>query len=115
MLSGSPQGWNLARAGTVYISKDGYWLLGEEGSWQPLSDYHLPYLFLKKSSTSGKPPIFVCVNKRRDGEVMVEEWMIPLEVKSCKSVYSLLGDEFVPEQLPYAFELEPADVILFTR
>ncbi len=90
-------------------------VLGEEGTWQPLCDYKLPYLFLKKASTQGNPPIFVCVNKRMDAPTMVEEWMIPPEVKTAKEVYSLLGDTIESMELPHAFELDPADVVLFVR
>jgi starch synthase (maltosyl-transferring) len=90
-------------------------VLGEEGSWHPLCDYNLPYLFLKKASTAGKPPVFVCVNKRSDKITMVEEWMIPPEVKSSKKVYSMLADTIEPMEIPHAFELDPADVVLFTR
>jgi starch synthase (maltosyl-transferring) len=90
-------------------------VLGEEGSWYPLCDYNLPYLFLKKASTTGKPPIFVCVNKRSDKITMVEEWMIPPEVKSSKKVYSLLADAIESQSMPHAFELDPADVVIFTR
>ncbi|HEX2957895.1 MAG TPA: alpha-amylase family glycosyl hydrolase [Chitinispirillaceae bacterium] len=90
-------------------------VLCEEGTWQPLCDYKLPYLFLKKSSTKGNPPVFVCVNKRLDAGTMVDEWMIPPEVKTAKEVYSLLADTIESMELPHAFELDPADVVLFVR
>lgn len=88
---------------------------GEEGSWHPLCDFNLPYLFLKKSSTTGNPPIFVCINKRTDKTTMVEEWMIPPEVKTSTTVHSLLGDTIEAQEMPHAFELDPADIVLFTR
>jgi starch synthase (maltosyl-transferring) len=90
-------------------------VLGEEGTWQPLCDYHLPYLFLKKASTQGNSPVFVCVNKKFDKSTMVEEWMIPPEVKTSKEAYSLLADTIESMELPHAFELDPADVVLFVR
>ena len=121
VVSGKPEDvdsgqWDLTDwIGKINALKLEIPVLGEEGSWQPLSEYMLPYLFLKKSSTDGKPSIFVCVNKQHDRAVMIEEWMIPSEIKRCTMVYSLLSEAIVPEPLPFAFELEPADIVLFTQ
>ena len=88
-------------------------VLSEEGSWRTLNNYGSPYLFLEKTSAEGASPLYVCVNREQTNETVVEEGMIPEEVKKCKSVLSLLAESPEKEALPPAFTLDPADVILF--
>lgn len=90
-------------------------VLGEEGEWCVLCEYHLPFLFLQKCSESGNPPVYVCVNKRSTTETDVEEWMIPEDVKMCSKAIGLLSDSLSEEPLPNAFSLDPADVVLFMK
>ncbi len=88
-------------------------VLGEEGEWSALCEYHLPFLFLQKNSDSGNPPVYVCINKRLTAETDVEEWMIPEKIKSCTKATGLLSEKISEEPLPSAFTLDPADVVLF--
>lgn len=88
-------------------------VLGEEGEWCALCEYHLPFLFLQKNSDSGNPPVYVCINKRLTAETDVEQWMIPEKVKSCTKAMGLLSEKIGEEPLPSAFTLDPADVVLF--
>lgn len=88
-------------------------VLGEEGEWSALCEYHLPFLFLQKNSDYGNPPVYVCINKRLTAETDVEEWMIPEKVKNCTKAIGLLSEKISEEPLPSAFTLDPADVVLF--
>lgn len=88
-------------------------VLGEEGTWRPLCDYGLSYLFLEKSSDKGNKPVFVCVNKNLTGETTVEEWMVPPEIRQCSKVISMLESDIHEDVMPEAFSLDPADVVLF--
>jgi len=88
-------------------------VLGEEGNWRPLCEYGLPYLFLEKSSNKGNRPIFVCINKNQTGDTVVEEWMIPSEIKQCSKAFSMLESDIHEEEMPEAFSLDPADLVLF--
>jgi starch synthase (maltosyl-transferring) len=88
-------------------------VLSEEGQWGALSEYHLPFIFLQKSSGSGNAPVYVCINKRLDAETEVKEWMIPRDVKLCKKAIGLLSSTIQGEDMPQAFTLDPSDVVLF--
>lgn len=106
--------WDISSwVGDVNKLKTGIPVLQEEGSWKPLCNYNSPYLFLQKSSTAGGKPVYVCVNKQQTNETIVEEWMIPQEVKKCSKVIQLIQTPLKEEEIPSAFILDPADVLLF--
>ena len=88
-------------------------VLGEEGAWRTLNPYNEQYLFLEKTSDTEQPPVVVCVNKQLQVETVVEEWMIPDQVRQCTRALSLLADQPAEEPVPVAFTLDPADVVLF--
>lgn len=88
-------------------------VLGEEGNWRPLGDYGLSYLFLEKRSDRGNKPVYVCINKNLTGETIVEDWMIPSEVKQCSKAYSMLESDISGVEVPEGFSLDPADFVLF--
>jgi len=90
-------------------------VLQEEGIWRPLCAYNLPYLFLQKSSAHGAEPIIVCINKQLTNDTVVEEWMLPQEMKGCKKVIQLLKSPDVYEEIPSAFILDPADILIFVN
>lgn len=90
-------------------------VLSEEGQWTVLCEYHLPFLFLKKSSESGNPPVYICINKKLTKETDVEDWMIPDEVKSCTKALGLMSDTIAQEPMPQAFTLDSADIALFLK
>lgn len=90
-------------------------VLGEEGEWCVLCEYHLPFLFLQKCSQHGNPSVYVCINKRLTAETDVEDWMIPEEIKACTKAMGLLSDKISEEPLPSAFTLDPADVVLIYK
>ncbi|MBN1307239.1 MAG: hypothetical protein JXA18_04940 [Chitinispirillaceae bacterium] len=109
-----PPQWNLcAWIGKINRLKGTLPPLGEEGSWRVITSYGEPYLFLKKTSDDGRKSVYVCVNRRMTEESVVDEWMVPEEIKSCSHVLSLISDEPVREPVPLAFTLDPADVVLF--
>jgi hypothetical protein len=87
--------------------------LAEEGMWRAITPYTDPYLYLKKTSDDGQKAIYVCVNKRSAEETVIDEWMVPEEIRQCTEVMSLLNDQPVRESAPLAFTLDPADVVLF--
>jgi len=89
-------------------------VLGEEGIWQVLTSYNNDFLFLMKKSEFKHAPVCVCINKRETAETVVDEWMIPEEVKKMNYAISLLNDVLQKEEIPLAFTLDPADVVLFT-
>ena len=109
-----PPQWDLCRwiAGMNEL-KSTLQPLAEEGSWHVINPFSDPYLFLKKTSDDGRRAAYVCVNKRSAEETVVEEWMVPEEIRHCTQVMSLLNDEPVREAVPFAFTLDPADVVLF--
>lgn len=108
--------WDLsAWVGAVNRLKLQIPVLAEEGTWRALSPYNLKYLFLEKASDKGNDTVYICINKRLDAEVVIEEWMVPKAMKNLKYVYSLLAEEITPEPIPEAFTLDVADVVLFTR
>lgn len=88
-------------------------VLSEEGQWCVLGQYNMPFIFLGKCSDSGNPPVYVCVNKNFTGETIVEDWMVPQEVKNCSKAVSLLSSSLTEEDVPNAFSLDPADIIVF--
>jgi starch synthase (maltosyl-transferring) len=88
-------------------------VLQEEGIWHPLCAFNLPYLFLQKASNRGAEPIIVCVNKQLTNDTVVEEWMLPQEVKGCKKVIQMLKSPNTFEEIPPAFILDPADILIF--
>lgn len=108
--------WDLAAwIASINRLKTENGVLSEEGSWRTLNQYSRDFLFLEKRSSCGEERVFVCVNKKHSAETVVEEWMIPEEIKSCRWAFSLLSDEPVKEDVPIAFTLDPADVVLFTK
>jgi len=88
-------------------------VLGEEGTWRTLSDYSQQFLFLRKDSDTGNKPVWVCINKNLTGVTMVEDWMIPQEIKNLSKAMTLTAEKISEEPVPKAFELDPADVVLF--
>lgn len=90
-------------------------MLQEEGSWKPLNNFSMPYLFLQKASVCGEKPVYVCVNKQLSNDVTVEECMIPDEVKKCSKVIQLLKSPSQTESIPAGFILDPADILLFMQ
>ena len=106
--------WDLTRwIGMVNRLKRSLPVLSEEGSWRPLCDYGLPYLFLEKTSDRGNPPVCVCVNKNTTGPVTVDSNVIPCEVRRCTTMVSLCSEPIAGEGVPEAFLLDPAEVVLF--
>ncbi|MBN1575442.1 MAG: hypothetical protein JW913_02755 [Chitinispirillaceae bacterium] len=109
-----PPQWDLCKwIGRVNSLKGELPLLSEEGSWCTITPYTHPYLFLKKTSDDGRMSVYAGVNKSAADETVIEEWMVPEEIKKCSQVMSFLNDEPVWEPVPLAFTLDPADVVLF--
>ncbi len=90
-------------------------VLGEEGNWKTLSDYRFPFLFLVKTSDYGNPAAYVCVNKNTKGETRVENWMVPQEIRECRKVLQLITENIDESEIPEAFILDSADVLLFVK
>jgi starch synthase (maltosyl-transferring) len=88
-------------------------VLCEEGSWRTLCDFDRPFLFLEKKSDRGNPPVYVCVNKNQAGNTVVDSDMIPGEVKRCDRSLQLTGETVVTDEVPAAFLLDPAEIVLF--
>ncbi len=87
-------------------------VLAEEGHWHPLNDYQMPFLFLKKSSSSGNKPVFIAINKQLTNDTIIEDWMIPHDVKRCTKVRQLVRTPDIEETLPQGFIMDPADILL---
>jgi len=90
-------------------------VLGDEGQWQALCDYSLPFLFLKKASRKGQKPVVIAINKQLTNDTVVENWMIPHDVKRCSKVIQLVRSPGVEEAIPDGFILDPADILLFVE
>ncbi len=90
-------------------------VLGQEGHWRPLSNYSMPFLFLRKDSDGSDKPIFICVNKQLQNDTVVEDWAMPEEVKRCNKVYQLQKSQPTAEAVLHGFILDPADILLFTE
>ena len=88
-------------------------VLAEEGSWRPLCDYGHSYLFLEKSSERGTNPVYVCINKNTTGSTAVDTDMVPQEVRRCTKSLQLLSQPMVEDEIPSAFLLDPAEIVLF--
>lgn len=88
-------------------------VLKEEGTWRTVTSYGDSYLFLEKKTDKGKRKLLVCVNRKMEEETVIEEWMVPEEVKRCSKAMSLLNDHPENEPVPLAFTLDPADVVIF--
>jgi starch synthase (maltosyl-transferring) len=88
-------------------------VFGEEGSWKPLGDFGLPFLFLEKSSDRGNRPIYVCVNKNATGSTTVDTDQIPYQIRQCAKSLQIQGAPFVEDSIPEAFMLDPAEIVLF--
>jgi starch synthase (maltosyl-transferring) len=106
--------WNISEwICTINQLKRTVPVLSEEGTWSAITPYNREYLFLVKRSDCNNAPVYVCVNKKHDVETIVEEWMVPDEIKQRSFAMSLLNDLPQKEPVPIAFTLDPADVILF--
>ena len=88
-------------------------VLGEEGQWRALCEYRHPFLFLEKKSGSGNQSVYVCLNKNLTSESRVEGWMVPQEIRNCSKSIQLITDDLVQGDVPGAFLLDPADMVLF--
>jgi starch synthase (maltosyl-transferring) len=108
------QNWDLRRwIGEFNKFKLSVPVLAEEGSWRPLCDYSLPYLFLEKSSDRGNPPVYVCVNKNSVGATTIDSDLLPQEVRRCSKTVVLCGETVTEDEVPAAFLLDPAEIVLF--
>ena len=88
-------------------------VLAEEGSWRVLCDYGHSYLFLEKSSERGNKPIYVCINKNNTGSTAIDTDMVPQEVRHCTKSLQLLSQPMIEDEIPSAFLLDPAEIVLF--
>ena len=73
----------------------------------------LALLFLEKASDQGNPPVYLCVNKNPTEAVTVDTPMIPPEVRRCTKMHALLDLPIGEDSVPEAFQLDPAEVVLF--
>lgn len=106
--------WNMTEwIRSINLLKKEYPVLSEEGRWQALTAYNLPHIFLVKHSDYKNESVYVCVNKRDTAETVVEEWMVPDVVKTMKYAVSLLNEPLGKDEVPLAFTLDPADVVIF--
>lgn len=106
--------WDLTDwIGLMNILKTNIPVLAEEGGWNIMCDFHLPYIFLEKYSNKGNKNVYVCVNKNLTNETHVENWMIPDPIKRCRKLVQLINSPEREEPIPNAFMLDPADVLLF--
>jgi len=105
------RGWT-GKINALKMEKD---LLGVEGVWRPLTSWNEPYLFLEKKDERAGTALYVCVNKQWTQETVIEEWMVPGEVRACSQALSLLNDVLTSESVPHSFTLDPADVVLFLK
>jgi starch synthase (maltosyl-transferring) len=88
-------------------------VLSEEGSWRPLCDWGHSYLFLKKSSDRGSRPAYVCINKNPHASIAIDTDMVPQEVRRCTRSLPLLSCPIIEDEIPSAFLLDPAEIVLF--
>jgi starch synthase (maltosyl-transferring) len=88
-------------------------VLAEEGSWRALNDFGHAYLFLEKSSARGNKPAYICINKNPNGSTAIDTDMVPQEVRGCTKSLQLLSQPMVEDEIPSAFLLDPAEVVLF--
>jgi starch synthase (maltosyl-transferring) len=111
----APQ-WDLsAWIAAINTLKTSVPVLAEEGIWKTLNGYADQFLFLEKKSAGVNPPVIACVNKSSVAETVVEEWMVPEQVRTCTKALSLLAEQPAEEEVPVAFTLDPADVVLFLQ
>ena len=88
-------------------------VLAEEGSWRPLCEWDRSFLFLEKSSTRGSRPAFVCINKNPIASTAIDTDMVPQELRRCTASLPLLSNPIVEDEIPSAFLLDPAEIVLF--
>ena len=106
--------WDMRRwIGEINRLKCAVPVLMEEGTWRPLCDYSRPFIFLEKSSDRGNKPVYVCLNKNSLGDTLVDSDMIPQEVRRCSKTLQLSGETVVEDEVPAAFLLDPAEIVLF--
>jgi starch synthase (maltosyl-transferring) len=88
-------------------------VLAEEGSWRPLCAWDRSFLFLEKSSDRGSRPICVCINKNPVASTAIDADMVPQEVRHRTKSLPLLSQPIVEDEIPPAFLLDPAEIVLF--
>jgi starch synthase (maltosyl-transferring) len=88
-------------------------VLAEEGFWRPLCDWGHSYLFLEKSSDRGNKPVYVCINKNYTSSTAIDTDMVPQEVRRCTKSLQLLSQPMAEDEIPSAFLLDPAEIVLF--
>jgi starch synthase (maltosyl-transferring) len=88
-------------------------VLSEEGSWRTLCDYGHSYLFLEKSSERGSKSVCVCINKNPTASTAIDTDMVPQEIRRCTKSLQLLSQPMVEDEIPSAFLLDPAEIVLF--
>jgi starch synthase (maltosyl-transferring) len=88
-------------------------VLAEEGSWRPLCGWDRSFLFLEKSSDRGGRPVCVCINKNPTVSTAIDSDMVPQEVRRCSKALTLLSCPIVEDEIPPAFLLDPAEIVLF--
>lgn len=88
-------------------------VLAEEGSWRPLCDWGHSFLFLEKTSDLGGRPAYVCINKNSSASTAIDSDMVPQEVRRCTKSLQLLSNPIVEDEIPMAFLLDPAEIVLF--
>jgi starch synthase (maltosyl-transferring) len=88
-------------------------VLGEEGAWTTLCEYGRPYLFLKKSSDRGRRPVYVCISKNAAECITIDTPAIPQEVRQCRKSLQVMTEPFIEDEVPEAFLLDPAEIVLF--
>jgi starch synthase (maltosyl-transferring) len=88
-------------------------VLAEEGSWRPLCGWDRSFLFLVKSSERGGRPAYVCINKNPMVSTAIDTDMVPQEIRRCTKSLSLLSCPIVEDEIPSAFLLDPAEIVLF--
>jgi starch synthase (maltosyl-transferring) len=90
-------------------------VLAEEGSWRALCGYDRPFLFLEKTSDRGHKPVCVCINKNPDASTALDSDMVPPEIRRCTKSLPLLSHPFTEDEIPSAFLLDPAEIVLFMQ
>ena len=88
-------------------------VLAEEGSWRALCDWDRSFIFLEKSSDRGSRPVYVCINKNNEGSTAIDTDMVPSEILRCTGSLQLLTDPMIEDDIPGAFLLDPAEIVLF--
>lgn len=88
-------------------------VLAEEGSWQALSGWDQPFIFLKKVSDRGNYPVYVCINKNNTGCTTVDTDRVPQEVRRCTKTLQIMAEPLIEDEVPEAFLLDPAEIVLF--